>query len=154
MRLEESAVIERPVPEVFAFAADPKNDPLWASVVAEARQTSEGPLGVGTTFAQVLRLLGRRIEITFEVTEYEPNRRLQIGRFSGRLRSAVGRRTFEPAQRGTRVTFAGEGTSGMFLNLLEPLVNAAAKRGATRDLANLKALLEAGREPGRRSEPT
>jgi len=35
-------VIERPVADVFAFAADPKDDPLWASAVAEARQTSEG----------------------------------------------------------------------------------------------------------------
>lgn len=154
MKVGVSAVIARPLAEVFALAADPANDLLWASTVAEARQTSEGPLGVGTTYAQVLRLLGRRLEITFEVTGYEPNRLLQIGRFSGRLRSAVGRRTFESAQGGTRVTFAGEGTSGMFLNLLEPLVNAAARRGATRDLAKLKALLEAGREPGRRFEPT
>jgi hypothetical protein len=143
MKVEESAVIERPVAEVFALAADPTNDPLWASVVAEATQTSEGPLGVGTTFEQVLRLLGRRIEITFEVTEYEPNRRLHIGRFSGRLRSAVGRRTFEPAPAGTRVTFRGEGTSGLFLNLLEPLVTAAARRAVRRDLANLKKVLEA-----------
>lgn len=143
MKVEESALIERSVAEVFALAADPSNDPLWAAVVAEARQMSEGPLGVGTTFAQVLRLLGRRIEITFAVTEYEPNRRLQIGRFSGRLRSAVGRRTFEPAPAGTLVTFAGEGTSGLFLNLLEPLVTAAARRAVRRDLANLKAVIEA-----------
>lgn len=109
MRAEESGVIEWPVAEVFALAADPRNDPLWASVVAEARQTSEGPLGVGTTFEQVLRLLGRRLEITFEVTEYEPNRMLQIGRFSGRLSSAVGRRTFEPArrERGSRLRARG-----------------------------------------------
>ena len=58
IRFEESAVIERPVADVFALAADPTNDPLWASAVAEASQTSEGPLGVGTTFEQVLRLLG------------------------------------------------------------------------------------------------
>jgi hypothetical protein len=143
MKVEESAVIERPVADVFAFAADPKNDPLWASVVAEARQTSEGPLGVGATFEQVLRLLGRRLKITFQVTEYEPNGRLHIGRFSGRLRSAAGRRTFDPTPAGTRVTFAGEGTSGLFLNLLEPVVTAAARRAVKRDLANLKAVLEA-----------
>lgn len=142
MKVEASAVIERALDEVFSLAADPKNDPLWASVVAEAKQTSEGPLAVGTTYEQVLRLLGRRLKITFEVTEYEPNQRVHIGRFSGRLRSAAGRRTFEAAPGGTRVTFAGEGTSGLFLNLLEPLVNAAARRAVTRDLANLKEVLE------------
>jgi hypothetical protein len=77
------------------------------------------------------------------VTEYEPNRRLDIRRSSWRLRSVVGRRMFEPAPAGTRVTFVGEGASGLFLNLLEPLVTAAARRAVRRDLANLKAVLEA-----------
>ncbi len=140
---QESAVIEKPVEEVFAFAANPQNDPLWSSAVAEARQTSEGPLGLGTTFDQVLRLLGRRLEIAFEVTGFEPNTLLEIGRFSGRLRSAVGRRRFEAVPAGTRVTFSGEGTSGLFFNLLEPLVAAAAKRQARTGLASLKDVLEA-----------
>jgi hypothetical protein len=103
----------------------------------------EGPLGVGTTFEQVLRLLGRRIVTAFEVTAYEPNRRIQIGRFPGRWRSAVGRRTFEPTPGGTRVAFAAEGKSGLFFNLLEPLVTVGAKRAARRDLANLKNVLGA-----------
>jgi hypothetical protein len=140
---QESAVIEKPVDEVFAFAANPQNDPLWSPAVAEARQSSNGSLGIGTTFQQVLRLLGRRVEITFVVTEFEQNRMLEIGRFSGRLRSAVGRRTFEPVSSGTRVTFSGQGGSGLFLNLLEPLVAGAARRQARRSLAHLKHILEA-----------
>jgi hypothetical protein len=139
----ESAVIGKPIEAVFAFAANPQNDPLWSPAVAEARQTSLGTLGIGTTFQQVLRLLGRRLEITFAVTGFEQNRMLEIGRFSGHLRSAVGRRTFEPAPGGTRVTFSGEGTSGLFLNLLEPLVTAAARRHARRSLASLKQTVEA-----------
>ena len=138
-----SAVIEKPVEEVFAFAAHPQNDPLWSSAVAEARQTSEGSLGIGTTFDQVLRLLGRQLEIAFEVTGFEPNELLEIGRFSGRLRSAFGRRRFEAVPAGTRVTFSGEGTSGLFFNLIEPLVAAAAKRQARAGLASLKDVLEA-----------
>jgi len=139
----ETAVIEKPIDAVFAFAANPQNDPLWSAAVAEARQTSIGSLGIGTTFQQMLRLLGRRLEITFAVTGFEQNRLLEIGRFSGRPRTAVGRRTFEPAPGGTRVSFSGEGTSGLFLNLLEPLVATAARRQARRNLARLKQTLEA-----------
>ena len=58
---QESAVIEKPVEEVIAFAANPQNDRLRSSAVAEARQTSAGSLGLGTTFDQVLRLLSRRL---------------------------------------------------------------------------------------------
>jgi uncharacterized protein YndB with AHSA1/START domain len=32
IREELSVVIERPVEEVFAFATDPENEPLWLSV--------------------------------------------------------------------------------------------------------------------------
>jgi hypothetical protein len=141
-RFSESAVIEKPVEAVFALAANPQNDPLWSPAVGEARQTSLGSLGIGTTFQQVLRLLGRRLEIAFEVTGFEPNRLLEIGHFSGHLRSAVGRRTFEPVQGGTRVTFSGQGTSGLFLNLIEPLVAGAARRQARTGLARLKQTLE------------
>jgi hypothetical protein len=142
VKVEVSAIIRRPVEEVFALAGNPAEDPRWAAAVAEARQLTDGPLGVGTRFEQVLRLLGRRIRFTCEVTHYEPNRSLHIGRFSGRLRSASGRRTFESIADGTHVTFVGEGGSGLFLNLLEPIVTAAARKAATRDLARLKAILE------------
>lgn len=54
---------------------------------------------------------------------------------------------FEPAPAGTRVAFAGDGTSGLFLNLLEPRVTAAAKPAVRRDLVNLKAVLEASVRP-------
>jgi len=94
-------------------------------------------------FQQVLRLFGRRLEITFAVTAFEQNRMLEIGRFSGRLRSAVGRRTFEPVSSGTRVTFAAQGGSGLFLNLIEPFVARAARRQARRSLVRLKDTLEA-----------
>lgn len=50
MRVEEGTVIRRPVEDVFAFAADPKKDPLWASAVAESGQIPEEPLDVGTRF--------------------------------------------------------------------------------------------------------
>jgi uncharacterized protein YndB with AHSA1/START domain len=148
-RLEESVVIERPIEEVFLVAGDPENDPRWAPTVTEVRKTSDGPLGLGTTYEHVIRLLGRRIEISFEVTDYEPNRALEIGRFSGPFRGAVGRRTLEPVERGTRVTFAAQGTSGLFFNLLEPLVVAAIRRQFTRSVVRLKHVLEAGTAPPR-----
>ena len=121
---------------------------MWSSAVAEGRQTSEGSLGPGTTVDQVLRLLGRRLEIAFEVTGFEPNELLEIGRFSGRLRAAVGRRRFEAVPAETRVTFHSEGTSGLFFNLLEPLVAAAAKRQARAGLASWKDVLEARPQHG------
>ena len=53
--------IDRPPAAVFAFVSDPAHFPRWAgTLVKESRQTSPGAVGVGTTFTQVNRLLGRR----------------------------------------------------------------------------------------------
>lgn len=35
MRIEKHVDIDRPIDEVFAFIADPDNDPQWCSSVSE-----------------------------------------------------------------------------------------------------------------------
>jgi hypothetical protein len=51
---ELSEEIERPPEEVFEFVADFRNDVQWGQrFIEEVRQTSEGPLGVGTKFVVV-----------------------------------------------------------------------------------------------------
>ena len=72
IRVETSVHINRPGDEVFAFISNFENNPLWQSGQVEARFASEGPLRVGSTYDQVAKFLGRRIESTFEVLEYEP----------------------------------------------------------------------------------
>ncbi len=74
-KIEKSIVINRPVEEVFALYTDLSNNTQWESAILEARQTTEGPSGVGTKWKLVRQQLGRRIEQILEVTEWEPNRK-------------------------------------------------------------------------------
>lgn len=74
--------INRPVGEVFARWADLGRAPEWAAAVIERRKLTEGPVGVGTKYRAVDQFLGRRIEFTLEITEYEPDR-LMAGAWSG-----------------------------------------------------------------------
>jgi hypothetical protein len=60
---QQSVVINRPVEQVFAFVSDLENDPLWTPG-AVMRRTSQGPLGVGTTFQQYDRFMGRRMDLS------------------------------------------------------------------------------------------
>jgi uncharacterized protein YndB with AHSA1/START domain len=68
-KLEISTVINRPVEEVFAFLSNPENWPKWISGSIEAKKTSEGPIGVGTTWRQVLTFLGQRMEAEAEIRD-------------------------------------------------------------------------------------
>ena len=73
-RAEKSVVIERPVEEVWAYLNDCSHDPEWMSMITETEKLTDGPVGVGTIQRSAAKLLGRRIDTTFEITEHEPNR--------------------------------------------------------------------------------
>jgi hypothetical protein len=136
-------VIEQPLEEVFVFVANRENDALWAPVVTETYKTSEGPLGVGTTYEQSGRFLGRDLEMHFEVTEYEPNRKIgQRLITSGPLR-ATSVCSVEAISDGTRLTLTGEAQTGGFFWLVpDRIMHFPAQRIMGVALTNLKELLE------------
>ena len=143
IREELSVVIDRPIEEVFGFATEPENEPLWQSTSLETEQTSVGSVGVGTTFRNTSKFLGRRIDSTYEVTENEPPRRQCLRITSGPIPGS-GCYLFEPAEGGTRFTQTFEAEIGGFFKLAEPLVGRAIRRQMDADMATLKDLLEAG----------
>ena len=148
IREERSVVIDRLVEEVFAFATDPNNDPLWQSTSLETEQTSEGPLDVGATLRNTSKFLGRRIESTFEVTENESPHRQCVRVTSGPIPGS-GCYLFESADGGsTRFTQIFEAEMGGFFRLAEPLVGRALRRQMQADMATLKDLLESGETEG------
>jgi uncharacterized protein YndB with AHSA1/START domain len=142
MRLEASALIDRPVEEVFSYSTDIGNLALWAGPVTEATQTSEGSLGVGTTSTRVTQLLGRRFESDYEVTEYQPNSRYAAKTTSGPV-PIVETLSFEGSEAGTKVTIAGELEATGFFKLAEPVLTRITRRQIENDVATLKELLEA-----------
>ena len=138
---KQSVVINRPVEQVFAFVSDLENDPPWSGA-AEMRRTSPGPVGIGTTFQQRDRLLGRRLELTLRVVGYEPNRKITLRTTSKRL-SFAGTRMVEPVgEDATRVTFVGGGRAGGVWRLAEPLLVAVGGPRLRTQLGRLKLLLE------------
>lgn len=65
-----SAVIDRPIDEVFAFLADGTNDPKFSPRVQEIRKTTDGPIGVGTVFESTVKDAGLKSGRKFELTEF------------------------------------------------------------------------------------
>ncbi len=134
-------VINRPVEEVFAYTANPENDPQWQSGIEEARLTSDGPLGKGSTAREVIRFLGRRMDIEFLITEYEQDKKLSVKTTGGPV-SFEQTATYEPVDGGTRLNFTMEGDAKGFFKLADPLLARMVKRQVQGDLGNLKDLME------------
>ncbi len=142
MRVEESVEINRPVEEVFSYAADPEHFPEWSGITLEVHKEKPGPLTQGERFTTVSKFLGRRFETPFEVTSHEPPR-LHSHKSTGGPLPQEWTLTCEEAAGGTRVTEVVEGEPGGFFGLAGPLLERAGRRQFRTDLENLKDLLEA-----------
>jgi hypothetical protein len=67
-----SAVIDRPINEVFAFLGAGTNDPKFSPRVQQIQRTTEGPVGVGTVFESKVKDAGMTTTRRFELTSFEP----------------------------------------------------------------------------------
>jgi len=139
---EQSVWIDRPVEEVFEFATNPEKEPLWNTGMVESEIVSEGPMGVGTRVRSVNRALGRNTESTWEVTEYEINRKKAVKSTSGPMpfRAAS---VFESVEGGTNLTFSMQAEAGGISKVIAPIIVRMLKGQTEKSFANLKELLEA-----------
>jgi polyketide cyclase/dehydrase/lipid transport protein len=72
-----SAVVDRPISEVFAFLADGTNDPKFSPRVQEIRKTTDGAVGVGTVFESKVKDAGMTTSRRFELTAFEEPRKIR-----------------------------------------------------------------------------
>ena len=135
-------VINRPVEEVFAFVTDFEKTPQWRPAVLELKVTSEGPVGVGTTYREMSRFMGRRRETAAEVTEFEPNEKFAVKVTGTPIGAIQATFTFTTVEGGTRLDTAGQAAPDGLFKLLQPLIRAATVKQMNTDNANLKRLLE------------
>jgi carbon monoxide dehydrogenase subunit G len=139
---EQSVWINRPVEEVFAFATNPEKEPLWNTGMQESEITSEGSLGVGSKVRSMSHVLGRSVETTWEVTEYEVNRKKAVKSTSGPIPFEAAS-VFESVEGGTKLTFTIQAEAGGFFRLIAPVIIRMGKGQTENSFANLKELLEA-----------
>jgi hypothetical protein len=117
----------------------------WVSGVIDTKDVE--PPGLGAKATQVVKFLGRRLEITNEVVEWEPNRQYTFGTrvpFPSSMHV-----TFTPRGNSTRIDAVLEGELGGLLKVAEPIMSVMARRQLASDYAKLKGLLEAGTKYGR-----
>lgn len=120
-RVEERITIERAPDEVFAFVTEPSNHPLWSSV--EASEIVDDELRIGAQIRTVGRFLGRKLEFTSEVTQYDPPKTIRMKAVDGPF-DVTESYQVEATGEGCQLTIAGEtpGLGGFFGTIGDPLV--------------------------------
>lgn len=141
IHLEMSTMIYRPIKQVFDFVSTPENDFQWQYGTLATSRLSEGISKKGTAFRSIGHLMGHRVQGTFEVIEYKPNREYGFKSLSGPLHSQT-LYTFEMANGGTKITMSTWAHMANFFQINERLLGKKIKTQLKENLTLLKGLLE------------
>lgn len=141
--ITHESTIDCPVDKVFAFMADAENDPRWCPPVLEVKRTSGNGVEVGTRYQIVAKPGPFKAEGTFEIVDYQPNRRIE---YKGRHNVANFHYwyTFEPNNGATQVRMTSSLALKGWLRLLQPIIRRASEQVAVEEFQNLKRILEEG----------
>ena len=113
---EHTVTIGRPVHEVFEFVARGENGPRWRPGLLDVEHVSG--TGVGARYKQGVKGPGgRRVAADYEITAFEPDRRLAFRAIAGPVRP-TGEYRFDPVAEGTRLTFSLAADLGLVQRIL------------------------------------
>ena len=135
-------VVDRPVDEVAAYAAEPSNAPEWYANIDTVEWRTSPPAAIGSQVAFVARFLGRRLEYTYELVDLVPGERLVMRTAEGPFPMET-TYTWRAAGPGaTRMTLRNRGEPTGFSRLAAPFMSRAMRRANRKDLEAIKAILE------------
>ncbi len=131
--------IARPPADVFAFLAGGTTNTQWRAGVTDIRLRSGS--GEGAIYEQGVKgPFGRRVPADYEITAYEPDRRIGFRAIAGPVRPE-GSYELEPSDGSTQLTFTLSCSPTGFAKVMTPIV-AKTMRSEVAQLDRLRAVLE------------
>lgn len=141
INLSTNTIIYRPVRQVFDFVSKPENDFQWQYGTLGSSGLSEEANTIGSFFRSIGHLMGERVQGTYEVTEFELNKKYGFKSLSGPLHSQTSY-TFEIANGSTQVTVSTQANVGKSSQMDERILEKKMKKQLKENLKMLKVLLE------------
>ena len=143
--LRETVEIDRPLEEVFNYVVNVENAPKWQPAVIEVKRITNGPIGVGTKFKEVAKMMGRRVDTICEITELETNKKFAFKGTSSGPFEYESTYTLEPKENGTSISIVGNFRTKGFWRLLEPFIKGEVAKESSQELAAMKEAIESRR---------
>jgi hypothetical protein len=141
--IEAAIDIQRPAEAVFGYCSDHTNEIEWNPAMRRVAKITDGPVGAGTRYEMEF-LPGR--PIVGECVRFNPPTCWEVaGSVNGMRSSFAGRVT--PAPGGARLGLRMEIETRGLLRAALPLLRRRMPRNLARDIAIIKAKLEAPAEP-------
>jgi hypothetical protein len=141
-----SAVIDRPIQDVFDYLAAGTNDPKFSPRVLEIRKEPDGPSALGTVFVSKVKDAGMKTDRRFELTAFEAPTKIRWAERSKNLVTVTdGGYDLESVDADhTKMTIYNTFEGHGFGKLIVGFALSAAKKDADAFARRIKAAVEAG----------
>lgn len=124
--ISRTVTVQKPAHRVWDYLSDFTNSEQWDPGSVSTRRTS-GDGSVGTVYANVSKVLGANVDITYTVTAHEPGRLLQLRGETGSM-TMTDTIQIESVDGATAVTYTAEFEPKGAAKLAEPLMPLGLKR--------------------------
>ena len=136
-----STLVDRPMPDVFAFLSNPMNLPKWQHMIANIEQVTPGAPGIGSKFKVSAEMMGRKIDGNMEIIAFEPPAKFGFTNQAGPMQVTV-TATLKPAGTGTKISLHADGNPAGVFKVAEGVLAGQIKSQMEANLARLKSVLE------------
>ena len=136
-KVSKTVTIGRSPAEVFEYLANFETTAEWDPGIVTATRTSDGPIGIGSTFDLISDFRGRKIPVTYEITEYDPPSRFVI---VGTNKQFVGTDDIRVSAdgAGTRVDYTADFRMQGIAKLFEPFMGGIFEKLSVEAMDGLK----------------
>ena len=138
--VQRTIVVDKPIDVVFGYLSDFTTTTQWDPGTQHTERES-GSGGVGTTYRNTSRFLGRTVQLTYVVEEFDDKQLVRL-RATDNTLTAVDTMTFRTVARGTEVSYTAEFSFTGPIRLLTPMLKPAFERLATRAESGMRAALD------------